>query len=163
MYEKRTDSQQHLRCRSSFLYTGNLNPKSAAEDAHLISHQHLIRRLQSLGSKMDEIGPWIFVLSVVVVLTAKSVGLVCPIHTDNPIGDDEEQIEHNAVFNEQVEERDAKTQVGQTLLIGTNIDRFPLDHIVAAFADRLVSYFMHGPSCANGLGVEFGLVPVGEQ
>ena len=58
---------------------------------------------------MDEICPWIFVLSLVVILTAESVGLVCSIHTDNPIGDNEQQIEHNAVFNEQIEERDAKT------------------------------------------------------
>ena len=58
---------------------------------------------------MDEICPWIFVLSLIVILTAESVGFICPIHTDNPIGDNEQQIEHNAIFDEQVEERDAKT------------------------------------------------------
>ena len=156
MNEKRTDSQQYLRCCSSFLNTGNFDPESAAEDAHLISHQHLIFRTQSLSSKMDEICPWVFVLSLVVILTAESVSLICPIHTDNPIGDNKQQIEHNAIFDEEVEERDAKTQVGQTLLIGTDIDRFPLDHIVAAFADRLVSHFMYGSSGANGLGMELG-------
>ena len=78
------------------------------------------------------------VVGVVVVIAIGRVGLIGPVCTIDPISDNKQQVEHNTILDEEIEERHSKAHVGEILPVSTYIDRLPLDDIVTTLTYRLL-------------------------